>query len=203
VIVSVPDATQPGEQPPVPLVDIDQIEPDQSLLADVRRTRVTTPFTRVLLVLIVLSVGFLGGALVDRHERPSTNASSSLSSLISRFRGGRGGSGGVGGSGGIPGLNATGAGGATTGTVKLVDGTTVYIQDAAGDEIKVTTSPNTNVTITKAGTVAQLAVGNTISVQGTASGDGTSIAATSIAPGTSRGGFGGGGFGGAANATGG
>ena len=70
--------------------------------------------------------------------------------------------------------------------MKLVDGTNVYIQDAAGDDIKITTSPSTNVTVTKPGTVAQLAVGNTISVQGTASSDGTSIAATSIAPARTR-----------------
>lgn len=196
------DPTQASGQPPVPLVDIDEIEPDQSLLSDLRRTRLTTPFTRVLLVLIVLSVGVLGGALVDRHERPATSTSS-LSSLISRFGGGRGGSGASGGSGGIASIfggGAGGAGGATIGTVKLVDGSNVYIQDSAGDDIEVTTGPTTHVTVTKPGTVGQLAVGSTISVLGTASSDGTSIAATSIAPSTGRGG---GGFGRAAAATGG
>ena len=45
------------------LVDLDDITPDESLLADVRRTRITTPVTRVLLALVVLGVAFLGGAL--------------------------------------------------------------------------------------------------------------------------------------------
>ena len=57
-----------------PLVDIDSITPDEELLAEVRKTRITTPFTRVLLVLIVLSVGFLAGALVDRWQRPASSS---------------------------------------------------------------------------------------------------------------------------------
>ena len=88
--MSVLDPTQSNGPAPVPLVDIDEIEPDQSLLADLRRTRITTPFTRVLLVLIVLSVGFLAGALVDRWQRPSSS-SGSLASALSQFRGARAG----------------------------------------------------------------------------------------------------------------
>jgi len=200
--VSVLDPTQAGGQPPAPLVDIDQIEPDESLAADLRKTRVTTPFTRVLLVLIVLSVGFLGGALVDRWQRPSSSVSS-VQSLISSFRrGARGGSGAAGTGGGAAGLfggaGGGAGGGATIGTVKLVDGTNVYVQDSAGDDIKVTTSPSTQVTVSHPGKVSDLTPGSTVIVQGTASSDGTSVAATSITPSA---GFGrGGGFGGAAAA---
>jgi len=195
--VSDVDTTQTSWNQAGPLVDIDEIEPDESLLADLRKTRITTPVTRGLLVLIVLSLGFLGGAWVDRWQRPASSSSSSLSSLISQFR--RGGSGGSGGAAALLG----GGGGATSGTVKVVDGNNVYIQDSAGDDIKVTTTPATKVTISKPGTVGQLTVGSTVSVVGTQSADGTSIAATSIAPSTGRGGFGGGGFGGATTATGG
>lgn len=204
--MSVLDPTQAGGQPPVSLVDIDKIEPDQALMADLRKTRITTPATRVLLILIVLSVSFLAGAFVDREERPSSSTSSSLSSLISQFRGGRGGSGAAGGSGGIASFLG-GAGGATTGTVKLVEGSDVYIQNTAGDDIEVTTTPATRVTISQPGTVRQLVVGSTVSVLGTQSTDGTSIAATSIGPSTGRGGFSGfggaGGLGGGSAATGG
>jgi len=196
--VSDVDTTQPTWNEAGPLVDIDQIEPDESLLADLRKTRITTPVTRGLLVLIVLSLGFLGGAWVDRWQRPSSSSSSSLSSLISQFR--RGGAAGSGGSGGAAAAFG-GGGGATSGTVQVVDGTNVYIQDSAGDDIKVTTTPATKVTISKPGTVGQIAVGSTVSVVGTPSSDGTSIAATSIAPSTARGGFGG--FGRTATATGG
>ena len=74
--------------------------------------------------------------------------------------------------------------------MKLVDGTNVYVQDTAGDVIKVTTGPSTQVTVSHPGKVSQLLPGSTVIVQGTASADGTSVAATSIAPSS---GFGGGG----------
>jgi len=207
--VSVLDPQKPSGAAPAPLVDIDAIEPDASLLADLRKTRITTPFTRALLVLIVLSVGFLGGALVDRWQRPSSS-SSSLASALSQFRragrGGSGGSGAAGGGaaalfGGAGGAGGGAGGGATVGTVKLVDGTNVYVQDTAGDDIKVTTSPSTQVTVSKPGKISDLTPGATVVVLGTASSDGTSIAATSITP-RAAGGFGGGG-GAAALATGG
>ena len=205
--MSVLDPQKPSGAAPAPLVDIDAIEPDASLLADLRKTRITTPFTRALLVLIVLSVGFLGGALVDRWQRPSSS-SSSLASALSQFRrAGRGGSGGSGAAGGgaaalFGGAGGGAGGGATVGTVKLVDGTNVYVQDTAGDDIKVTTSPSTQVTVSKPGKISDLTPGATVVVLGTASSDGTSIAATSITP-RAAGGFGGGGGGAAALATGG
>jgi hypothetical protein len=204
--VSVLDPTHASGQPPAPLVDIDQIEPDQSLLADLRKTRITTPATRALLVLIVLSVGFLGGALVDRWQRPSSSASSSVAALISRFGAGRTGRGGSGGSGAAGGGAAAlfgggTAGGATGGTVKLVEGTKVYIQDTAGDDIVVDTNPSTAVTISKPGKIADLAPGASVIVLGKASSDGTSIAATSITPSTGFGRGGGAGFGGGGAAT--
>ena len=80
--------------------------------------------------------------------------------------------------------------------MKLVDGTNVYVQDTAGDDIKVTTSPSTQVTVSHPGKVSDLAPGSTVIVQGTASSDGTSVAATSITPSTGFG-RGAGGFGGA------
>jgi len=186
-----------------PLVDIDSITPDEELLAEVRKTRITTPFTRVLLVLIVLSVGFLAGALVDRWQRPASSSAASAQSLIAQFRNRRGGgatgSTGSTGASGASGSSATSgfdsaASGATIGTVKLVDGKNVYVQDVQGDVVKVTTNADTTVTISKPGTVSQIEPGSTVIVQGKASSDGSSMAATSISPST---GFGGGGFRGA------
>ncbi|MDQ1466363.1 MAG: hypothetical protein QOH10_778, partial [Actinomycetota bacterium] len=43
-----------GPEPGVQLVDIDDITPDENLVADVRRTRITTPLTRALLALVVV-----------------------------------------------------------------------------------------------------------------------------------------------------
>ena len=188
-----------------PLVDIDEITPDESLLAEVRKTRITTPATRVLLVLIVLSAGFLGGALVDRWQRPTSSSASNVQSLISQFQRARGGA-GASGTSTTSGANGTsdangasggggaalfgGSGGATVGTVKLVDGKNVYVQDVSGNVIKVTTDPSTQVTISKTGTVGQLAPGSTVIVQGQASSDGSSMAATSISPSGGLGGAG-------------
>jgi hypothetical protein len=222
VIVSVLDPTQESGRPPGDLVDIDQIEPDESLLADLRKTRITTPLTRVLLLLIVLGAGFLGGALVDRWQRPSSS-SNSAASLIQQFaaaRGRRAGAGGTGGTTATGGANAAGgganaaagggaasffggggaAGGATIGTVKLVDGDKVYIQDTAGDDIVVDTTPSTQITVSQPGKAADLKPGSTVIVAGKQSTDGTSIAATSISPSIARSGFGGLGGGGAAPA---
>ncbi|HMK13280.1 MAG TPA: hypothetical protein VK461_16950, partial [Acidimicrobiales bacterium] len=71
------------------------------------------------------------------------------------------------------------AGNGTTGTVKLVDGTNVYITTADGSIVKVTTSDASKVTKAAPGAVSDLKAGDTVTVQGTTGTDGT-IAATSI-----------------------
>lgn len=92
---------------------------------------------------------------------------------------------GFGGSNGGLGAGA----GATTGTVKLVDGTTLYVTDAQGDVVKVTTDTNTQITESRSGKVSDLQPGQTVTVRGTRSPSGD-VAATAVAQG------GGGGFGG-------
>jgi hypothetical protein len=185
--------------PDIPLVDLDDITPDETLVAEVRRTRITTPATRVLLALVVVGAAMLGGALLDRWQRPASTANSSLASIAAQFgaRNGRGSgaSGASGGSGTSGTASPFGAGGATVGTVKLVDGTNVYVQDLQGNTIKVTTKATTTVSVTKTGKVGDLAPGSTVIVQGKQNRDGTSMTATSISQST---GLGGGGFGGGA-----
>jgi len=188
-----------------PLVDIDDITPDEGLLAEVRKTRITTPATRVLLALVVIAGTFLAGAAVERWQHKPSSASSAQS-LIAQFRAGRGAAGtsgasgasgtGGGGAGGGGFFGGGGAGGATFGTVKLVDGTNVYVQDAQGNTIKVTTKPSTTVSVTKSGTLSELAPGSTVIIQGKQSADGVSMAATSISQSTGFGGRGAGGLGG-------
>ncbi|HTK15917.1 MAG TPA: hypothetical protein VL769_05945 [Acidimicrobiia bacterium] len=175
----------------VPLVDVDDITPDESLVADVRRTRITTPFTRVLLALVVVGVAMLGGALLDRWQRPASSASPNLASIAARFGGGASGSSGASGASGVSGAAG---GGATIGTVKLVDGTSVYVQDLQGNTVKVTTQPTTTVSVSKTGKPSDLVPGSTVIVQGKQNADGTSLAATSISQ-TTGFGAGGGGFG--------
>ncbi|MFI6150025.1 hypothetical protein [Streptomyces sp. NPDC051109] len=98
---------------------------------------------------------------------------------------------GFGGATGGPGAGA----GVTTGTVKLVDGTTLYVTDVQGNVVKVTTDTNTQITQAKSGKVSDLQPGQTVTVRGsqTPAGD---VAATTVAQG-GAGGFAGGGFTGA------
>ncbi|MFD5510454.1 hypothetical protein ACFWIB_22080 [Streptomyces sp. NPDC127051] len=96
---------------------------------------------------------------------------------------------GFGGATGGPGAGA----GVTTGTVKLVDGTTLYVTDAQGNVVKVTTDTNTQITQAKSGKVSDLQPGQTVTVRGsqTSAGD---VAATTVAQG-GAGGFAGAGGG--------
>ncbi|WP_330300203.1 DUF5666 domain-containing protein [Streptomyces sp. NBC_00503] len=93
------------------------------------------------------------------------------------------------GSGGATGGLGAGAG-FTTGTVKLVDGTTLYVTDAQGNVVKITTDNNTQITEAKSGKVSDLQPGQTVTVRGSQSPSGD-VAATTVAQGVG-GGFGGG-----------
>jgi hypothetical protein len=161
----------------------------------------------VLLALVVIAGAFLAGAVVERTQHKTSSASSGVAALAAQFRNRHGaGTGGTGGTGGA-GLGGGGTGGTTFGTVKLVDGNNVYVQDASGNVVKFTTNGSTTVNLSTTGTVKQLKPGTTVIVQGSASNDGTSTA-TSISQNSGSGGgagpFGGGGRGtGAAGNTGG
>jgi hypothetical protein len=159
-----------------------------------RRPRARLPsMTLILLAIVVAGAGFLGGALVGKHY-----GSSSSGNLAAAFRGlaarasssastGTGaGASGTGGRGGL-----FGGGNATIGTIKLIDGSTVYVQTTAGDIVQVATSAGTKVTVSSTVPVKDLQPGETVIVQGSKNSSGA-IAATSISQ-TSLGGLGGGG----------
>ncbi|WP_073818025.1 DUF5666 domain-containing protein [Kitasatospora sp. CB01950] len=80
-------------------------------------------------------------------------------------------------------------GGFTRGTVKSVDGDTVYLTDANGNTVKVTTGDSTKVTTTKEGKVGDLQPGQSVTVLGSKGADG-SYSATQLTEG-GAGGFGG------------
>ena len=159
-----------------------------------RRPRAKLPsLTLVLAAVVVASAGFLGGALVGKHY--GSSGSGDLAATFSRLAarasasasGGSGGSGsGFGGRGGL-----FGGGNATIGTIKLIDGGTVYVQTTAGDIVQVTTSAGTKVTVSSTVPVKDLQPGETVIVMGSKNSSGA-IAATSI----SQTSLGGGGFGG-------
>ena len=127
--------------------------------------------TWVLLVLLVLAVGFAGGAFVEKR-----NASSS--SGLPDFAGGGAFPGGAAPGGGIV---AT-AGAVTTGTVKLVDGTSLYITDADGNTVKVVVPETVPVTTQSQTSLSDLSAGSTVIIRGETGDDGT-VTATSVSEG--------------------
>ncbi|MBM9509025.1 DUF5666 domain-containing protein [Actinacidiphila acididurans] len=177
--------------------------------------------TLVLAAGVVAAGAFAGGALVEKSHlhnsgtgggRGFAAAAAGRTGTAAGARGfgggaGAGGTTGAGaGTGAGPGAGfgggtggAGGASGVTFGTVKLVDGSTLYVTDAQGNIVKVTTGGSTKVSESKDGKVTDLQPGQTVTVRGTPDSNGD-IAATTVTEGgtQSAGGFGGGfgGFGG-------
>ena len=130
--------------------------------------------TYVLVALVIGVAGFVAGAQVQKSYGTASAASSTPrnafpTALPSGFAGGFGNRGG----------NGTGTGGAgrgITGTVKLVDGTTVYVVEADGTVVTVKTTGSTTVSVP--GALGDLKPGQTVTVQGQNS-DNT-VTATSV-----------------------
>jgi hypothetical protein len=152
--------------------------------------RYVTRTTTVLAALALVAGGFLAGAQVQKHT--GTTAASAAAPGAGAFAGGgfggqrQGGNGQAGNSqsGGAPtgGQGTAAAGAVTTGTVKLVDGTTVYVQTADGNVVTVKTTGSTAVQVTQDGALRDLSPGTQVSVEGQAASDGT-VNATKVVKG--------------------
>ncbi|MFD7084895.1 DUF5666 domain-containing protein [Streptomyces sp. NPDC059918] len=165
---------------------------------------------------VVAGLAFTGGVLVEKGHLQDSPGAGSAGRNFAAGAGGQGRTGAVQGGAGATGQGRTGSGtgtgqsggrqgfgsapggpgagaGATTGTVKLVDGTTLYVTDAQGNVVKVTTDTNTQITQAKSGKVSDLQPGQTVTVRGSQNPAGD-LAATTVAQG-GAGGFGGGGGG--------
>ncbi|MDS0132583.1 MULTISPECIES: hypothetical protein [unclassified Amycolatopsis] len=130
------------------------------------------PFSRTTLVLaglVVLAIAFGGGAWT--HAAFGSSSSAPTRPAGGTQNGQQAGAGQQG--GGFRG------GRGTTGTVDRVDGTTVYVKTAQGDDVKVSTSDSTTVGVTQQGKLSDLKPGATVVVQGQAGSDGT-VAAQAI-----------------------
>ncbi|MFI0895447.1 hypothetical protein [Streptomyces sp. NPDC020983] len=153
--------------------------------------------TLALSACVVAAGAFIGGVYVEKHHLNGSPSQNPFAAAGSGRTGGAGATAGAGrGFGGTGAGTGTGAGGGLTfGTVKLVDGDTIYLTDAQGNTVKVTTTGSTKVTESRAGKVADLKAGQTVTVRGTADSSGN-VAATTVTEGaTTPGGFGGFGFG--------
>jgi hypothetical protein len=162
-----------------------------------RRPRAKLPsLTVVLVAIVVASAGFIGGIMVGKHY--GSSGSSSLASRFGAFAAAAGASPsastgarsrtGLGGAGG--GFGGFAGGNATVGTIKLVDGSTVYVQTSAGDIVQVLTSSGTKVTVSTTVPVKDLRPGETVIVEGSKNSSG-GVSATSISQASLGAGFGG------------
>jgi hypothetical protein len=164
--------------------------------------RYYTKATVILAGLVLLAGGFFAGAQVEKNYGTPVGGSSGGTANGSNLAGaggaggfgnvggggfaGRGGtgqnSGGAGQNGGATGGGATAGGAAantTTGTVKLVDGTTVYIQTPDGNVVTVKTNGSTSVQVAQNGALSDLTPGAQVTVEGATGSDGT-VTATKV-----------------------
>jgi hypothetical protein len=142
--------------------------------------RYYTKATVVLAALVLLAGGFFAGAQVEKHYGTPANASSGRTGNGSNLAGGAGGFGNFGNFGGGGRAPAGGApANTTTGTVKLVDGTTVYIQTPDGNVVTVKTNGSTSVQVAQNGALSDLTPGAQVTVEGAAGSDGT-VTATKV-----------------------
>lgn len=173
----------------------DPVEPgssagDDDLAALLARREKARPnrWTWALVGLLLVAVGFVGGAVVQKSFGSS-------STTRSGFAGGFP-SGGFTRSGETAGGTAseTDAGGlappagVTFGTVKLVDGTNLYVEDRSGQTIKVQVPDTATVTAPREVPLSDFAAGTTVVIRGEAAADGV-ITATSVSEGGGGGGL--------------
>jgi hypothetical protein len=192
------------QQPLDPQEDL-LAEPEELLPRRPRRRLLgkgSNPIALALLGVLLAACGFIGGVLIEKGETSSSSAGgSAAASLASRFSALRGGAtGGTGASSARAGASAGASAGGftrpTAGTVAYLAGNTLYVTNAEGNTIKVTTSPATSVTKTVKSSVKAIHPGETVTITGETASGGT-VSAESISVGSSGGGlaalFGGGG----------
>ena len=166
---------------------------DELTVVLTRRPRVKLPsLTLVLVTLVVASAGFLGGIVVGKHY--GSSGSGSPASAFSRFAAGASATARTGSGAGLGGRASGGgefaAGNATIGTIKLIDGGTVYVQNPGGNIVQVSTSPGTKVTASSTVRVKDPQPGETVIVEGSKNSTG-GVTATSISQTSLGAGFGG------------
>jgi hypothetical protein len=182
--ITVPDGdtTVDGLEPVA--LDDDPFDDDLESKLQARAPLPITKLTVGLASLVLVVAGFLGGVLVQKNFGSSSNSNSGAGAFNPAALASRAAAGGFGnrGNGGGGTGTATGSGtggGGTTGTVTLVDGTTVYVTTSTGDVVIVHTGTNTAVQATQTEAVKDIKVGSTVTVTGSTASDG-SVTATRI-----------------------
>jgi len=173
--------------------DDDWQEPEEELPRRPRR-RLLTPVPLTLLAVLLTACGFIGGVLVEKSQSSGTSTSAATAGLAARLAALRGagatgapsGSSGAGSAGSAAGPGGAGASvfggssaGRVTGQVDYLSGDTLYVTNAEGNTVKVTTSPGTAVTKTVTASVHGIHPGETVTVTGSPGSNGT-VGAESI-----------------------
>lgn len=170
----------------------EQIElPETAATRRDKRNRRFGIWTAIFGAALIGAAGFLVGVEIQKGQASDTaagGAAGAPAGLAQLFGGGAGaaGAGGAGGQaagGGQTAANPFGAaGGFTTGSVKLVDGNTLYVTDAQGTTKKVALESNVQIVKTAPSTpssAADLKPGDSVTVVGEADDEGT-IKATRV-----------------------
>ncbi|GAB2953831.1 hypothetical protein GCM10027280_47850 [Micromonospora polyrhachis] len=137
-------------------------------------------WTLCLGAVVLLLAGFMIGVQVQKsYGEPAAPAGRTAAGPGQRGGTGQGGfPGGAGQPSGAAGAGQPGAGtrptgaasgttpSTTTGTVKLVDGTTIYVQTADGTVLTVRTGTDTTIRIARDGTLKELKAGDPVTVEG-------------------------------------
>lgn len=152
---------------------------DLATLLQRREHAKPTRLTWVLLTLLVLTIGFIGGAVAGQRlgatTSPSGGSFAMPAGMPTSFPSGAGFPGGLG-----DGTAADTGGSGTSGTVKLVDGENLYLTDSSGNTVKVIVPSTATVTSQRAAELADLKPGATVLVSGETADDGT-VTASSVA----------------------
>lgn len=193
-----------------PLAD-DEWEQDREELPPRPRRRLlgvgANPIPIALLGVLLIACGFICGVLVEKGQTSSGTTAGGAAGLASRFAALRAGGAGAGAArsgaatgggaaaagGGFAGRFGGAGGGATIGEVSYLSGSTLYVSDAEGDTVKVTTSPASSITKTVKTDVHGIHPGDTVVVRGAKSATGA-VSAESVSV-SSAGAAGGGGGG--------
>lgn len=188
------------------------------------------PIFLALLGVLLIACGFIGGVLVEKREIFSNigPGGAGLASRIAALRSAAGGTGSATGSSSVGGTSGAGsdtsgggsaspggfaghfgglggAGGATIGEVSYISGNTLYVTNAEGNTVKITTSPASSITKTVKSDLHGIHPGETVVVRGSKGAHGA-VTAESISVNAAGAGPGGGIgalFGGGGSATGG
>ncbi|GAA1659334.1 hypothetical protein ACFQY4_45010 [Catellatospora bangladeshensis] len=156
-------------------------------LAKAKRGPWLTRSTGILLALVLTCGGFLAGVQVQQRFGTGSGTAAGSATGNRPANGYRGNFGGGQFPGGLPGAQQGQNGGQQTaaapitGKIKLVDGTTVYIETTDGRVLTIKTGDTTTVQATEKITLKDLAAGTAITVQGTT--QDTTVTATSITAG--------------------